>query len=88
MIALAMKSRTAEDSSYWGGVSNPGCYVTDCGATECKTGYQKIENQPCGKAKAVTRHSSEKDSLLCCPLSASPDKENCRWYVVIFSVNH
>ncbi|KAL2259976.1 hypothetical protein VTK26DRAFT_6171 [Humicola hyalothermophila] len=78
IIALQLKS-TAEDSAYWQGVSNPGCYVTDCGATSCKPGFQKIEQQPCGKAKFLTRHSTEADSLLCCPLSSSPDKDECQW---------
>lgn len=68
----------ADDASYWQEATAQDCYVTDCGGT-CNTGFIKIENQPCGSAKPVTRHSSEKDSLLCCPLTSAPDPDNCRW---------
>jgi chitinase len=52
--------------------------VTDCGGT-CVAGEIKITSQPCGSAKPVTRHSTEKDSQLCCPLAAAPDPSTCTW---------
>ncbi|SPO07096.1 related to chitinase [Cephalotrichum gorgonifer] len=56
----------------------PDCYVTGCGG-KCKAGFIKVEQQPCGGAKAVTRHSKEKDSLLCCPIQGAPDPADCTW---------
>lgn len=54
------------------------CYVTDCGGS-CSSGFVPITTQPCGSAKPVTRHSSKKDSTLCCPLSGAPDPKKCTW---------
>ena len=42
-------------------------------------GEVTITHQPCGGAKAVTRHSKEADSALCCPVSAAPDPKKCTW---------
>ncbi|MBE3047069.1 hypothetical protein IMZ48_32000 [Candidatus Bathyarchaeota archaeon] len=56
----------------------PDCYVTNCGG-KCKAGWIKIEQQPCGGAKPLTRHSNKKDSQLCCPLEAAPDPDDCVW---------
>jgi chitinase len=39
----------------------------------------KLTSQPCGGAKPVTRNSKEKDSELCCPISAMPDPKECTW---------
>ena len=71
-------ARSADEKSFWEDATVPNCYVTDCGGS-CNPGFFKIENQPCGGAKAVTRHSKEKDSLLCCPLAGSPDPKDCQW---------
>lgn len=71
-------ARKAEKKAYWEDATVPDCYVTGCGGT-CKAGFIKIEQQPCGGAKAVTRHSSEADSLLCCPIDGAPDRKNCQW---------
>ncbi|RYN32093.1 hypothetical protein AA0112_g6268 [Alternaria arborescens] len=73
--ALAM---TADDASFWDDATVPDCYVTDCGGT-CKAGFFKIEQQPCGGAKPITRNSKEKDSQLCCPVSSAPDPDKCHW---------
>ncbi|KAF7510841.1 hypothetical protein GJ744_005941 [Endocarpon pusillum] len=69
---------TADDASFWDDATVPDCYVTDCGGT-CKAGFFKIEQQPCGGAKPVTRHSKEKDSQLCCPTASAPDPKECSW---------
>ncbi|KAI4634170.1 uncharacterized protein J4E87_001340 [Alternaria ethzedia] len=73
--ALAM---TADDASFWDDATVPDCYVTDCGGT-CKAGFFKIEQQPCGGAKPVTRRSKGEDSQLCCPVSSAPDPDKCHW---------
>ncbi|KAI0443525.1 carbohydrate-binding module family 18 [Xylaria telfairii] len=75
---LKLFQKEAQNADYWEGVSVPDCYVTDCGGT-CQAGFVKITNQPCGSAKAVTRHSTKKDSSLCCPLDGAPSKDNCEW---------
>ncbi|KAI1125321.1 carbohydrate-binding module family 18 [Nemania abortiva] len=75
---LKLFQRQAKDADYWEGVSVPDCYVTDCGGT-CNAGFVKITNQPCGSAKPITRHSSKKDSQLCCPLDGAPSKDDCTW---------
>ncbi|CBX95390.1 similar to Glycosyl hydrolases family 18 protein [Plenodomus lingam JN3] len=71
-------AQTADDASFWDDATVPDCYVTDCGGS-CKAGFFKIEQQPCGGAKPVTRHSKEKDSQLCCPVSSAPDPDKCHW---------
>jgi chitinase len=56
------------------------CYVTECGgACDNSRGFIKLTEQPCGGAKAITRHSTEPNSQLCCPLSAMPDVNKCTW---------
>ncbi|KAJ8123757.1 hypothetical protein ONZ43_g362 [Nemania bipapillata] len=75
---LKLFQRQAQDADYWEGVSVPDCYVTDCGGT-CNAGFVRITDQPCGSAKPVTRHSSKKDSSLCCPLDGAPSKDDCTW---------
>ncbi|KAI0108999.1 carbohydrate-binding module family 18 [Nemania sp. FL0031] len=75
---LKLFQKQAQDADYWEGVSVPDCYVTDCGGT-CNAGFVKITNQPCGSAKPITRHSSKKDSQLCCPLDGAPSKDDCTW---------
>ena len=71
-------AKDADEKSFWEDTTVPNCYVTDCGGS-CNSGFFKIENQPCGDAKPVTRHSKEKDSLLCCFFAGSPDPKNCQW---------
>ncbi|KFX92564.1 hypothetical protein V490_05317 [Pseudogymnoascus sp. VKM F-3557] len=71
-------ANNAEDASYWGDVTTPDCYVSDCGQT-CRTGFLAITHQPCGGAKPITRHSTEADSNLCCPLSGAPNPADCTW---------
>lgn len=56
----------------------PDCYVSDCG-DGCKPGWLRVETQPCGSAKAITRHSTEDDSTLCCPMEGAPNKKDCSW---------
>lgn len=68
----------ADDASFWDDSTVPDCYVSNCGDT-CKSGFFKVEQQPCGGAKPVTRRSKEKDSQLCCPLSSSPNPDDCHW---------
>ncbi|KAI0595746.1 carbohydrate-binding module family 18 [Biscogniauxia sp. FL1348] len=75
---LKLVAREAENSNSWKGVSVPDCYVTSCGGS-CKAGFLKITNQPCGSATPVFRHSSEDDSLLCCPLAGAPSSKDCAW---------
>ncbi|KAI1180783.1 carbohydrate-binding module family 18 [Nemania sp. FL0916] len=75
---LKLNSKLAQNKDTWEGVSVPDCYVTDCGG-HCKAGFVKVTNQPCGGAKFLTRHSTEKDSELCCPLDGAPSKDDCRW---------
>ncbi|KAM7196715.1 putative glycosyl hydrolases family 18 protein [Naviculisporaceae sp. PSN 640] len=71
-------SLLAEKSSYWDDVKVPDCYVTGCGGS-CDPGFVSITSQPCGSARAVTRHSTERDSQLCCPIASAPDPKTCRW---------
>ncbi|OBT39681.1 hypothetical protein VE00_09135 [Pseudogymnoascus sp. WSF 3629] len=71
-------ANNAQDASYWGDVTTPDCYVSDCGQT-CRTGFLAITHQPCGGAKPITRHSTEADSNLCCPLSGAPNAADCTW---------
>ena len=52
--------------------------MTDCGG-QCKAGFIKVTNQPCGNAKPVTRHSDKADSQLCCPLDGAPSSKDCTW---------
>lgn len=68
----------ADDASYWQEVGAQDCYVSDCGGS-CNTGFISITHQPCGSAKPVTRHSSKKDSQLCCPITAAPNPHDCTW---------
>ncbi|KAI0877792.1 carbohydrate-binding module family 18 [Hypoxylon argillaceum] len=75
---IKLFQKQAQDADYCEGVSVPDCYVTDCGGT-CNAGFVKITNQPCGSAKPITRHSSRKDSSLCCPLDGAPSKDDCTW---------
>lgn len=77
--SLSVFAKDKKDASYWQDVTATSCYVTDCGATSCQPGFMKVTNQPCGGAKPVTRHSKEKDSLLCCPISSAPNPATCRW---------
>ncbi|KAM7212522.1 putative glycosyl hydrolases family 18 protein [Rhypophila decipiens] len=71
-------SLLADKSSYWDDVNVPDCYVTGCGGS-CNPGFISVTSQPCGSAKPVTRHSSERDSQLCCPVTSAPDPKTCRW---------
>ncbi|ORY64854.1 glycosyl hydrolases family 18 protein-like protein [Pseudomassariella vexata] len=75
---LRLFSKQAANADTMEGVSVPDCYVTDCGGT-CDAGFLKIENQPCGSATWLTRHSTESDSLLCCPLGGAPSASDCEW---------
>ncbi|KAI9150010.1 Chitotriosidase-1 [Paramyrothecium foliicola] len=75
---LLLANRRAEDTSFWQDMGAQDCYVTDCGG-KCNTGFKEITNQPCGDATFLFRHSTEDNSKLCCPLSAAPDPEDCRW---------
>ncbi|KAI8631028.1 carbohydrate-binding module family 18 [Xylariaceae sp. FL1651] len=68
----------AADASYWQEIGAQDCYVSDCGGS-CNTGFISITHQPCGSAKPVTRHSSKKDSQLCCPIAAAPNPDDCTW---------
>ncbi|KAK7910554.1 hypothetical protein PG985_013035 [Apiospora marii] len=77
-LKLARKNLAAQDAAYWKDVGAQNCYVTGCGGS-CKPGFQSLETQPCGDAAFLTRHSTEKDSTLCCPLDAMPDKSQCGW---------
>jgi len=71
-------SRGARDQNHWEDAAMGDCRVTDCGLS-CNPGEILISKQPCGSAKAVTRHSNQQDSSLCCPLSSAPDPKKCRW---------
>ncbi|KAI1412614.1 glycosyl hydrolases family 18-domain-containing protein [Hypoxylon sp. FL1857] len=73
----AFKNKAA-DAAYWQEAGAQDCYVSDCGGS-CDTGFIPITHQPCGSAKPVTRHSSKKDSKLCCPLAAAPNPKDCTW---------
>lgn len=73
----AFKSE-ADKASYWEDAVVGDCRVTDCGGS-CTAGEVPIVKQPCGGAKPVTRHSTKSDSTLCCPISAAPDRKNCKW---------
>ncbi|KAK2015704.1 hypothetical protein LZ32DRAFT_689406 [Colletotrichum eremochloae] len=77
--ALAMKSTVSEDAAYWQQLSAQNCYVTGCGGTCDKKGFKAITTQPCGDATFFTRHSSEEDSTLCCPVNSAPDPKDCKW---------
>jgi chitinase len=68
-------SRGARDQNHWEDAAMGDCRVTDCGLS-CNPGEILISKQPCGSAKAVTRHSNQQDSSLCCPLSSAPDPRN------------
>jgi chitinase len=72
------KGEQANDAAFWQDVSSADCYVSDCGGS-CKAGFLSITKQPCGGAKPVSRHSEEKDSSLCCPITAAPDPDKCTW---------
>ena len=67
-----------EDKSDFEDATMGDCGVTKCGGS-CGPGEVTITHQPCGGAKAVTRHSKEDDSALCCPVSAAPDPKKCTW---------
>ncbi|KAI1776334.1 family 18 glycosyl hydrolase [Hypoxylon cercidicola] len=69
-IALALK--------IWQDIGDQSCYTTDCGG-HCKSGFKKVTSQPCGGAQFLTRHSTEDDSELCCPLTSFPDPDECTW---------
>ena len=61
-------------------MSEKDCYVTECGGKcDNAAGFTKLTEQPCGNAKPVTRHSSQPNSALCCPISAMPDSKKCTW---------
>ncbi|KAK7955358.1 glycosyl hydrolases family 18-domain-containing protein [Apiospora saccharicola] len=77
-IKLARKNLAAQDAAYWKDVGAQNCYVTGCGGS-CNPGFQALTTQPCGDATFLTRHSTEEDSTLCCPLDAMPDKSQCGW---------
>jgi chitinase len=68
----------ADSASYWQEIGAQDCYVTDCGGS-CKTGFLSLTHQPCGSAKPITRHSSQKDSQLCCPIASIPNSNDCTW---------
>jgi chitinase len=68
----------ADNAALWQGIGAQDCYVTDCGGS-CKAGFISITNQPCGSAKPITRHSTKKNSQLCCPLTAAPNPKDCAW---------
>ncbi|KAI4122687.1 MAG: hypothetical protein LQ338_005669 [Usnochroma carphineum] len=70
--------KEAENADYWKDATAADCYVSDCGKG-CNAGFAPITHQPCGGATAVTRHSKEDDSTLCCPLDAAPDPAKCVW---------
>lgn len=76
--SLALFSRQAEKAAFWEDATVPDCYVTGCGGS-CKPGWLSIEDQPCGGAKPVTRHSKEANSKLCCPMEGAPKKDDCTW---------
>ncbi|KAF8457862.1 glycosyl hydrolases family 18-domain-containing protein [Kalaharituber pfeilii] len=69
---------TSKDASYWHDVTAQDCYVTGCGGS-CKPGFIMVTKQPCGGAKRVTRHSTQRDSTLCCPITSAPNPDTCRW---------
>lgn len=69
---------TAADAAYWQQIGAQDCYTTDCGGS-CKTGFITTTHQPCGSAKFLTRHSTKKDSALCCPVAAAPNSDDCTW---------
>ncbi|KAF2416681.1 hypothetical protein EJ08DRAFT_666620 [Tothia fuscella] len=71
--------KATSKKSDWNDLSLQDCYVTECGGKCDKVGFLKLTEQPCGKAKAVTRRSSEKNSQLCCPAAAMPDAKKCTW---------
>ncbi|GAP85921.1 putative glycosyl hydrolases family 18 protein [Rosellinia necatrix] len=75
---LKLFQKEAQTKDLWEGVSVPDCYVTDCGG-HCNPGWVKVTHQPCGGAKFLTRHSTEEDSELCCPLDGAPSEDDCRW---------
>lgn len=75
---LKQFQKDAEDKDYWKDATAEDCYVSDCGQT-CKVGFAAVTHQPCGDAKPVTRHSTKKDSNLCCPLDSTPDPDKCTW---------
>ncbi|KAL9594308.1 MAG: hypothetical protein Q9219_007102 [cf. Caloplaca sp. 3 TL-2023] len=75
---LKQFQKDAENKDYWKDSTAEDCYVSDCGQT-CRVGFAPVTHQPCGGAKAVTRHSKEKDSNLCCPLDSTPDADKCTW---------
>jgi chitinase len=66
------------DQSHWKESTAQDCYVTDCGGS-CKPGFMGVTKQPCGGARILTRHSTEADSTLCCPLDSAPDTKKCTW---------
>ena len=74
---LSIKS--SADPSYWEESSGGDCRTTECGG-KCKPGEIAVTTQPCGHATFLTEHSSDKDSTLCCPISAAPDAKNCQWH--------
>ncbi|KAM3079706.1 hypothetical protein ACMFMG_006117 [Clarireedia jacksonii] len=75
---IKLFAKKAEKEAKWEDATVPDCYVTDCGGS-CKPGWLSITTQPCGSAKPVTRHSTEDDSVLCCPMEGAPKKEDCTW---------
>jgi len=76
--ALNVFAAKSDDQSYWKDATAQDCYVTGCGGS-CNPGFMSVTKQPCGNAKFLTRHSTEADSSLCCPISSVPDASKCTW---------
>ncbi|KAF8252102.1 glycosyl hydrolases family 18 protein-like protein [Wilcoxina mikolae CBS 423.85] len=78
--SLKAFEKLADHASYWQDMTAQDCYVTDCGGS-CNPGFLKMTTQPCGSATSALKgfHSTQKDSTLCCPLSAAPNPKDCRW---------
>ncbi|TDZ15172.1 Endochitinase [Colletotrichum orbiculare MAFF 240422] len=78
--ALALRQTLSEDgAATWDQLGAQNCYVTGCGGKCDKAGFKAVTTQPCGDATFFTRHSSEDDSTLCCPVSSAPDPKDCKW---------
>lgn len=78
--ALALRQTLSEDgAATWEQLGAQNCYVTGCGGKCDKAGFKAVTTQPCGDATFFTRHSSEEDSTLCCPVNSAPDPKDCKW---------